>query len=164
MHFLNENVWISIKISVKFILKGPINNIPALIQIMAWRRPGDKPLSESMMVRLPTHICVIRPQCVKSGSYMYLMSEPSHPQAQPGSDSRLQTWFPETKWDPQPPWHCSQEIPKPNHCHLLGNHCIRQLKTTKLIVTYWSQMAPVDSLVVRFKRKWLVINKWMFWF
>ena len=24
--------------------KGPINNIPALIQIMAWRRPGDKPL------------------------------------------------------------------------------------------------------------------------
>ena len=63
--FLNENVWISIKISLKFIPKGPINNIPALVKIMAWRRPGDKPLSEAMIVNLPTHICVFRPQWVK---------------------------------------------------------------------------------------------------
>ena len=35
--FFNENVWISIKISLKFVPKGPINNIPALVQIMAWR-------------------------------------------------------------------------------------------------------------------------------
>ena len=63
--FLNENVWIPIKISLKFVPKGPINYIPALVQIMAWRRPGDKPLSELMMVRLPTHICVTRPQWVK---------------------------------------------------------------------------------------------------
>ena len=62
--FLNENVRISIKISLKFVPKGPINNIPALVQIMAWRRPGDKPLSESMMDNLPTHICVTRPQWV----------------------------------------------------------------------------------------------------
>ena len=62
--FLNENVWISIKISLKFVPKGPINNIPALVQIMAWRRPGDKPLSEPMMVRSTTHICVTRPQWV----------------------------------------------------------------------------------------------------
>ena len=55
--FFNENVWISIKISLKFVPKGPINNIPALVQIMAWRRPGDKPLSETMMISLPTHIC-----------------------------------------------------------------------------------------------------------
>ena len=48
--FFNENVWISIKISLKFVPKGPINNIPALVQIMAWRRSGDKPLSKSMMV------------------------------------------------------------------------------------------------------------------
>ena len=60
--FLNENVWIPIKISLKFVPKGPINNIPALVQIMAWRRPGDKPLSEPMMVSLPTHIGVDRPQ------------------------------------------------------------------------------------------------------
>ena len=55
--FFNENVWISIKISLKFVPKGPINNIPALVQIMAWRRSGDKPLSEPMMFSLPTHIC-----------------------------------------------------------------------------------------------------------
>ena len=60
--FLNENVRISIKISLKFVPKGPINNIPALVQIMAWRRSGDKPLSEPMMVSLLMHICVTRPQ------------------------------------------------------------------------------------------------------
>ena len=60
--FLNENVWISIKVLLKFDPKGPINNIPALVQIMAWRRPGDKPLSEPMMIILLTHICVTRPQ------------------------------------------------------------------------------------------------------
>ena len=53
--FLNENAWISIKISLKFVPKGQINNIPALVQIMAWRRPGDKPLSEPMVISLPTH-------------------------------------------------------------------------------------------------------------
>ena len=64
--FFNENVWIPIQISLKFVPKGPINNIPALVQIMAWWRPGDKPLSEPMMVRLPTHICVTRPPWVKA--------------------------------------------------------------------------------------------------
>ena len=60
--FLNENIGILINISLKFVPKGQINNIPSLVQIMAWRRPGDKPLSEPMMARLPTHICVTRPQ------------------------------------------------------------------------------------------------------
>ena len=32
---------------------------------MAWRRPGNKPLSEPRMISLPTHICVTRPQWVK---------------------------------------------------------------------------------------------------
>ena len=59
------NVWIPIEISLKFVPKSPINNIPALVQIMAWRCSGNKPLSEPMMVRLPTHICVTRPQWVK---------------------------------------------------------------------------------------------------
>ena len=62
--FLNENIRISIKISLKFVPKGPINNNPALVQIMAWRRSGDKPLSEPMMISLLTHICVTRPQWV----------------------------------------------------------------------------------------------------
>ena len=70
--FLNENVWIPTKISLKFVSKGPINNIPALVQIMAWRRPGDKPLSGPMMVRLPTHICVTRPQRVISLSIQWI--------------------------------------------------------------------------------------------
>ena len=65
MHFLNENAWISLTISLKFVPKVRINNIPALVQIMAWRLPGDKPLSEPMMVSLRTHICVTRPQWVK---------------------------------------------------------------------------------------------------
>ena len=52
--FVNENVRISIKFSLKFVPEGPINNIPALVQIMAWRRPGDKPLSEPVMVSLLT--------------------------------------------------------------------------------------------------------------
>ena len=62
--FLNENVWISIKYSLKFVPKVRINNIPALVQIMAWRWPGDKPLSEPMMVRFPAHICITWPQWV----------------------------------------------------------------------------------------------------
>ena len=41
--FVNANIRILIEISLKFIPKGPINNIPSLVQIMAWRRPGDKP-------------------------------------------------------------------------------------------------------------------------
>ena len=62
--FLNGCVWIPIKIPLKFVPKGPINKIPALVQVIAWHRPGDKPLSGQMMVSLPTHICVTRPQWV----------------------------------------------------------------------------------------------------
>ena len=47
--FLNENVWISIAISLNYVHKSP---------------PGDKPLSEPMMARLLMHICVTRPQWV----------------------------------------------------------------------------------------------------
>ena len=63
--FFNENEWILTKISLKFVLKGQINNIPVLVQIMAWRQPGNKSLSEPMMVRLLMHIYVTRPQWVK---------------------------------------------------------------------------------------------------
>ena len=62
--FLNENIRISTENSLKFVPKGLINNIPALVLIMAWRRPGDKPLSEPMLVRSVTHICVTWPQWV----------------------------------------------------------------------------------------------------
>ena len=63
--FMNEKRWISISISLKFVPKGPINNSPALVRLVAWRRLGDKPLSEPMMVSLRTHICVTGPQWVK---------------------------------------------------------------------------------------------------
>ena len=74
---LNGNVLISLT----FVPRGPINNIPALFQIMAWCHPGNKPLPkkknikkkkkqkkqaitvcETMMVSLLTHICVTWPQ------------------------------------------------------------------------------------------------------
>ena len=59
--FLTENIWFSIKSSLKFVPKGPNSNIPTLAQIMAWRRSGDTPLCEPMMVTWPTHIWVTRP-------------------------------------------------------------------------------------------------------
>ena len=48
--FLKENTRISIKMSLKFVPKVRINNIPVLVQTMAWCRPGNKPLSEPLMV------------------------------------------------------------------------------------------------------------------
>ena len=63
--FLKENIPISIDISVNFAPKCQMNNIPTRVQIMAWRLPGDKPLSETMMVILLTHKCVTQPQWVE---------------------------------------------------------------------------------------------------
>ena len=69
--FLNGNVRISIKISLKFVPNGPINKIPALVQVMAWRSSGDKPLSDPIMVSLLMHICVTRPQWVNGHLITY---------------------------------------------------------------------------------------------
>ena len=63
---LNENVQILLKISLNCVTRGLINNIPSWVQIMAWRRTGDKPLSEPMMLSFLMHICIIRPQWVNS--------------------------------------------------------------------------------------------------
>ena len=76
--FLNETIWLSMKIPVMFVPMDSINNIPGLVQILAWRRPGDKPLSEPMMFRLSTHICVTQPQWVKVYSDAYLSTVFSH--------------------------------------------------------------------------------------
>ena len=51
--FLNENVWVSIKISVEFIPKGPVN-------------VNNIPLSEPMGASSLMHICVARPRWVKA--------------------------------------------------------------------------------------------------
>ena len=50
--FLNEKVWISIKFSLKFVPKGPIKNIPALVQVMAWRRTGGKLLPGPVLTQI----------------------------------------------------------------------------------------------------------------
>ena len=70
--FLPANVWISLKISLKFVPKGWIINIPVLVQIMAWQ-PGDKPLSEPMMVSFLMHICITWPQWVKNRMYICIV-------------------------------------------------------------------------------------------
>ena len=67
--FLNRNDRIPIRISLKFVPMILIDNIPALVRIMAWRR--RRSLSEPTMVRLLTHICVTRPQRVNVRS-MYI--------------------------------------------------------------------------------------------
>ena len=46
--------------SLKFVTMGPTNNIPALVEIMDWRRPGANAFSQPMMVTLLMHICVTR--------------------------------------------------------------------------------------------------------
>ena len=40
---LNENDRIPIRISLKIVPRSPIDNKPALVQVMAWGRTGDKP-------------------------------------------------------------------------------------------------------------------------
>ena len=69
--FLDEDIRIPIKISLKFVPKGLIDSIPALVQILAWRRPGDKPVFEPMMVGLPTLICFIMRHWVNIISQLY---------------------------------------------------------------------------------------------
>ena len=51
-NFVNESVLISLKTSLNFVRKGPIDYKSSLIQVMAWRQTGDKPLPEPMMVPL----------------------------------------------------------------------------------------------------------------
>ena len=122
--FFIENVWISIKISLKFVPKGPINNIPALVQIMAWRRPGDKTLSEPMMVSLRTYICVTRPQWVKFR--IIILSVQS---------CLIQLWL---DW-----WRVSEVIDQYNHiyiCYYLDQYnlvLITSLHRLNKILTSW---------------------------
>ena len=49
--FLNENVRISIQISLKFVSRDSNDNKSALVQVIAWRRKGDKPLPEQMLTQ-----------------------------------------------------------------------------------------------------------------
>ena len=60
--FLNENAWISLKISLKFVPEVLIDNIPALVQIMAWRRARWQAIiwtNDGYFT--DAHICATRP-------------------------------------------------------------------------------------------------------
>ena len=73
--FVNEKIRILIKMSLKFVPKDPTNTIPLLVQIMARCRPGDKTLSEAIMVRPSTHICVTRPECSSRQTTYYKVQD-----------------------------------------------------------------------------------------
>ena len=71
--FLNENVRILIQISLKFVPKSPIDNKPALVQVMAWRQTGDKPLPEPMMTQCTNaqHIGIMK--CILLNDKFYVL-------------------------------------------------------------------------------------------
>ena len=116
--FLRKNVRISIEISLNFVPKSPIDNIPTLFQLMAWRRPGDKPLSEAMMVSLLTHKCVARPQWViRCSHWSFENVKNSHPTLSNGS-------------------HC-WSMPGLNVNHVKGSHGVsnhKKLNSTQLVM------------------------------
>ena len=62
--FLNENILILINTSLKFVPTGRVDNIRALVQIMAWHLVSTKPSSEPKMIILLRHICITLPQWV----------------------------------------------------------------------------------------------------
>ena len=63
--FVNKTFCILSKISLKFVPNGPIDNNPALVQIMAWCRIGHKPLSEPMLTQfIDAYICSTRERWV----------------------------------------------------------------------------------------------------
>ena len=83
MHFLElKYLNINKKISLWYVFKSPIDNISALGHIMAWRRLGDKPLNEPIMVSLQMHICVTLPQWVDNK-----LAPPSMPRVVPIEES-----------------------------------------------------------------------------
>ena len=47
--FLNKSDKIPIQISLRYVPRSPIDNMPALVQVMAWRRTSAKPLPGLLM-------------------------------------------------------------------------------------------------------------------
>ena len=73
---MNENVWISNKIEPKFVPKGSINNIPTLVQIMAWHHQVTSHYLKQWWSSFMTQICVTWPQWVKCQSLVKDMAKP----------------------------------------------------------------------------------------
>ena len=89
--FLKEIVWIAIEISLKFVAKVQINNIPALVRMMAWRRPCDKHLNQ-WCHDLLTHICVTRPQQVNFHTMTALIHGDRYNRYGTNTFTRMPTW------------------------------------------------------------------------
>ena len=68
-------LYISVQISMKIIRNGPIYNILALVQIMAYHRAIAKPWSEPMMACASTHICITRSQGLNYAKYQSRLSQ-----------------------------------------------------------------------------------------
>ena len=66
MAFFNKfSFWNFIQTYPMIVLESQIVNMSALVQIMAWRRFGDKPIPEQMLRPLTPYV-VTSPQCVKT--------------------------------------------------------------------------------------------------
>ena len=65
-HIEAETIWLTFS---RQHFQMDLFNENVLVQIMAWHRPGDKPLSEPMMVCLLIHLCVIRPHWHESAVF-----------------------------------------------------------------------------------------------
>ena len=52
MHFMDEKFYILLWISLNFVPYGPIDNMWALVQVMAWRQTGNRPLLEPMLIQV----------------------------------------------------------------------------------------------------------------
>ena len=56
--FENETYCILIIFSLKFVPDGAVDNKSSFVQLMAWCRIGNKPLSEPMMTQLTNSLCL----------------------------------------------------------------------------------------------------------
>ena len=138
--FLNEKGCIFSQISSIFVLKGPINNIPALVQIMACRRTGDKPLSEPMVAWFT--ICASRLDMLSRYDVYWF----------PG-DKRLPNHQYPLRWLNRR--YC-QSYHIPQHTNTAVSHndgafvlCIDRIKSSRWMQMIWCQigiMAPTNTM------------------
>ena len=50
--FMNDKVCILIRISLRFVPKGPIDIKSVLVQVIVWCQIDDKPLTEPMLTQI----------------------------------------------------------------------------------------------------------------
>ena len=50
MHLVEWKVFVLIQILLKSVPEGPVDNMPALFQVMVWHQTGDKPVPNPVMI------------------------------------------------------------------------------------------------------------------